>query len=172
MASIPFRAVCGAAVVLAAAGCAKGRGGPRLTASWSGSDTGKVSVAPTVIWCPVASRLEVKGVREDVGFGLVLYPQSELAAGDYPAFDPGLDSVRRPGSSGAARWFTQQEIIGYQSDSGSVALNKSTDGVQLKFRFRLRSLNGKDTIRATGAANDLVPGACPADSVPNPAPKQ
>jgi hypothetical protein len=107
-----------------------------------------------------------------VGFGLVLYSLSALAAGDYPAFDPGIDSARRPGASAAARWFTEQQIVGYQSDSGSAALTRNGDQLRLSFGFRMRSLGGQDTIRAAGVAADLVPGRCLTDSVPNAAPTQ
>jgi hypothetical protein len=166
------RAVARVVVLLAATGCGGGSDGARLTASWTGSDTGRLAAPATAIWCPVASRLEVKAVRQDVGFGLVVYPRSDLAVGDYPAFDPGIDSVLRPGASGAARWYSEQEIVGYQSDSGSVGLTRSGDRLQLRFGFRMRSLEGKDTIRATGKATGLVPGPCPADSVPNATPTQ
>jgi hypothetical protein len=160
------------ALLLSATACEKVDRGPRLTATWTGADTGKISARAAASWCPVAGRLEVNAVHGDVGFGLVLYPVSDLAAGAYPAFDPGIDSAHRPGASAAARWFTEQNIVGYQSDSGSVELTRQDDRLQLKFGFRLRSLDGKDTLVAEGRAARLVPGACPADSVPNAAPVQ
>jgi hypothetical protein len=172
MASLSFHVAGGAVVLLATAACARGGDGSRLNASWTGSDTGEISASPTAIWCPVASRLEVKAEREDVGFGLVLYPRGDLQAGDYRVFDPGIDTVHRPGASGAARWFSEREIMGFQTDSGSVGLTRNNGRVALTFRFRMRSLDGKDIIRAAGQATGLIPGACPVDSVPNTAPTQ
>jgi hypothetical protein len=161
-----------AALLPWSAGCEKVAGGPRLNAAWIGSDTGKISAPAAASWCPVAGRLEVKAVKGDMGFGLVLYPVSDLAAGTYPAFDPGVDSVRRPGAAAAARWFTEQDIVGYQSDSGSVELTREDERLQLRFGFRLRSLDGEKIVVAEGRAASLEPGPCPADSVPNAAPIQ
>jgi hypothetical protein len=153
-------------------GCEKVARGPRLNAAWTGSDTGRISAPAAASWCPVAGRLEVKAVKGDMGFGLVLYPVSDLVAGTYPAFDPGADSVRRPGAAGAARWFTNHDVVGYQSDSGSVELTRKDERLQLRFGFRLRSLNGEDTVVAEGRAASLEPGPCLADSVPIAAPIQ
>jgi hypothetical protein len=174
--AIPARAA-GRGVMLSAlllwvAGCGRVSSGPRLTADWVGSDTGRISAAATASWCPVAGRLEVIARRGDTGFGLVLYPVSDLAAGSYPAFDPGVDTVRRPGATAAVRWFTERQVFGFQSDSGSVELTRVDDRLQLRFGFRLRRLDGERTMIAVGRAMALVPDSCPADSVPNTAPTQ
>ena len=95
-----------------------------------------------------------------------------LSAGSYPAFDPGIDSASRPGAAGVARWFTQQRIIGLQSDSGTLTLNRNGDRYDATFGFRLRSLDAYDTTRVTGRVSGITPGACPVDSVPGTAPKQ
>ena len=73
-------------------------------------------------------------MRQDQGFGLVLYPVGELAPGSYPAFDPGIDTVQRPGVSAAARWFTDQDMAGFQSDSGSLELQRSGDRLRRQLR--------------------------------------
>jgi len=174
-ATLASAAGCGAilpALLLWASACDKVGVGPRLTADWIGSDTGRISASATASWCPVAGRLEVKAARGDTGLGLVLYPVSDLAAGTYPAFDPGVDTVHRPGATGAARWFTDRDMVGYQSDSGSVELTREDDRLQLRFGFRLRRLDGEATVVAEGRATGLDPGPCPADSVPNSAPTQ
>jgi hypothetical protein len=165
------RGVVLAALLLWAMACSKVGGGRWLTARWIGSDTGRISAPATASWCPLAGRLEVKAVSGDLGFGLVLYPVGDLAAGSYPAFDPGIDSVHRPGASAALRWYTQQLVVGFQSDSGSVQLT-GKDLLDLRFGFRLRSLDGKDTLVTQGRAANLQRGTCPADSVPNAAPTQ
>ena len=158
--------------VLLLGACQRVRGGPRLEASWAGSDTGKIAARATAAWCPVAKRLEITAVQGDVGFGLVVYPVDQPDTGEYPAFDPGIDSVHRPGSAGAARLFTEQRIEGYQSDSGSVTVSRSERALSARFGFRMRSLEGADTIFAEGRAVGVIPGACRMDSVPNTAPTQ
>jgi hypothetical protein len=158
--------------VLLTAGCGHSGGGPYLSASWTGSDTGRIAARAVASWCPVANRLEVKAVQEDVGFALAIYPEKDLASGEFPVFDPGIDTVHRPGAAGVTRWFTEKQLQGYQSDSGGVTLARSGDKLQLQFRLRMRSLGGEGTIRATGRATGLVPGSCPADSVPNASPRQ
>ena len=166
------RAAALTAPLLWAAACEKVAIGPRLTAAWTGSDTGRINAAATASWCPVAGRLEVKAVRGDMGFGIVLYPVSDLAAGSYPGFDPGLDSVHRPGAGAAVRWFTEQDVRGFQSDSGAVELTRKDNRLELRFGFRLRSLAGEDTLVAEGRAARLEAGPCAVDSVPNAAPRQ
>jgi hypothetical protein len=111
-------------------------------------------------------------VRGDVAFGLVVYPVDQPDTGEYAAFDPGIDSVHRPGSSGAARWFTEQRIKGYQSDSGSVTVTRSERGLSARFEFRMRALEGEGSVFAEGRAVGIVPGPCPLDSVPGTAPTQ
>lgn len=149
-----------------AAGCSNAEQGPRLAVSWTGTDTGKLVAPMSVQWCPGPARLEVMAIREDLGFGLSVYPVEALESGEYPAFDPGVDTIRRPAASGAARWFTEQEILGFQSDSGQVEVTRTGDRVSFRFGLRLRSLSGKDTVRATGETTSLVPGSCQNDSVP------
>ena len=164
-----------ATLVLAIAACKRSGTAAHgeLVASWSGSDTGRVVAGARTSWCPVARRLEVLATKDDRGFGLVLYPvQDSIAPGTYPGFDPGVDTVHRPGSAGAVRWFAERSVVAYQSDSGSIQAERGDRGLELTFGFRMRSLNGRDTIRATGSARDLAPGPCAADSVPGAAPRQ
>lgn len=171
--------------VLFAAGCGRSGGGGTLSAKWTtfersgkAADTAKVArphsfSGPVVSrWCAGAQRLEVTAVDEDLGFGLVLYPADSLRAGRYPAFDPGIDSVRRPSAAGAARIFTEQRLLGMQSDSGALELAASGPGYRARFGFRMRSLEGGDTIRVTGEAGGITAGRCPGDSVPSTAPRQ
>jgi hypothetical protein len=114
----------------------------------------------------------VQAIRNDVAFGVVVYPDSVLVPGEYAVFDPGVDTVRRPGAAAAARWFTEQIVAGFQSDSGMVEILETAPTVRIRFGLRLRSLTGTDTLRAEGQAVRLAPESCPADSVPNSAPAQ
>lgn len=152
------------AALLAACGASPGEG--ELSASWTGADTGKVSAPPTAVWCRDANRLEVTLVQGDLGVGLVLYPADSQLAGEYPAFDPGADTVARPSAAAAVRWFTEQAIEGYQSDSGAIALDAEGPRLSGRFGFRLRSLDGLKKVRLTGTLKEMVPGPCQSDSLP------
>ena len=121
--------------------CTGPAGGARLEARWVGSDTGAFAGTPKVTWCGSIQRLEVTAVDgNDAGVGLALYPLKELRPGRYDAFDPGIDSVHRPGVAAASRWFTEQAVKGFQSDSGDLELERSGTTFSARFGFRMRSL--------------------------------
>jgi hypothetical protein len=162
-------ALCALAALLS---CERPARGARLQASWIGSDTARVSAPATVAWCPVSGRLEVTAIRDDMGFGLVLYPVGEVAAGEFPALDAAGDSITRPGVAAAARRFSEKSILAYQSDSGGLALTREGDAFRVTFDFRMRSPDQAETVWVHGGATRLVPGPCPADSVPSAAPVQ
>lgn len=168
-------------LIALATGCSRGGGGGRIEVTYKEPDgplrekvkdprsyAGSASGA----WCPVARRLEITSANQDMGFGLVIYPVDSLVVGRYRAFDPGVDTAARPGAAGVARWFTEQRIIGLQSDSGTLELTGSAERFDARFSFRLRSLDGYDTTRVTGRATGIRPGPCPVDSVPGTAPTQ
>lgn len=146
--------------------CDKASGEGRLTASWNGADTGKVAARPAAVWCQDARRLEVTLVRDDLGIGLVLYPADTLAPGEFPAFDPGADTVTRPSAAAALRWFSEQAIEGYQSDSGLVVLEEAEGRFSGSFGFRLHSLDDAKILWLTGSLAGIAPGACRSDSLP------
>jgi hypothetical protein len=152
--------------------CGRPARGARLSASWTGSDTARVSARASVAWCPVSGRLEVTAIRDDMGFGLALYPVGEIAAGEFPALDAATDSVSRPGVRAAARRFSEKKILAFQSDSGGLVLTREGDAFRATFEFRMRSPDQAETVWVRGGATRLVPGACPADSVPSSAPVQ
>jgi len=145
-----------------------GGSGPTLRASWDGPKAGKLRAAATAAWCPKARRLEVDAIREDVGVALAIYPEEALAAGSYEAFDPGRSAMQRPGSAAALRWFTEQEVKGYQSDSGAATLSMENGKYGVQFGYRLVSVTLTDTLRVAGQAAGLSPGTCMADDVSQP----
>jgi hypothetical protein len=144
------------------------RNGPRLSASWDGPKAGKLRAAATAAWCPKARRLEVGAIREDVGVALAIYPEETLTAGTYEAFDPGRYAMQRPGSAAALRWFSEQEVKGYQSDSGAATVTMENDRYGVQFGYRLVSVTLSDTLRISGKATGLIPGECRADEVSQP----
>jgi hypothetical protein len=123
-------------------------------------------------WCPGARRFEITSMHDDMGFGLVVYPVDSLVAGTYDAFDPGMDTGTRPAAAAVARWYTEQRIIGLQSDSGALKLSRNGESYDATFGFRFRSLDGYDTTLVAGRFSGVRPGPCPVDSVPGTAPKQ
>ncbi|MEO8634415.1 MAG: hypothetical protein ABI587_03960 [Gemmatimonadales bacterium] len=146
--------------------CGGRAGGPRLDARWIGSDTGAFTGTAKVVWCGSIQRLELIAVDDnDAGIGLTIFPAVELRPGHYDAFDPGIDTVRRPGAAAAARFFTEQAVKGFQSDSGSLDLERTGSTFGARFGFRMRSLEGGDTVRLTGHVKDVVPGRCPGDTI-------
>lgn len=149
--------------------------GARLEATWTSTDTslaaGRLTAGAQAAWCAVAARLEVTGIREDQGIGLALYPADAIGAGSYPAFDPGIDTlIPRPGAAGALRWFTEQRLEAFQSDSGAVELTAAGEGFDARFGLRMVSLDRPETLRVTGTARGLVAGPCQVDSLPSTAP--
>jgi hypothetical protein len=167
MLSLPFhpaRAFAFSAVLVI--GC--DRTGPSLRASWDGPKAGKLHAAATAAWCPKARRLEVSAIREDVGVAIAVYPEETLGAGSYEAFDPGRYAMQRPGSAAAARWFTELEVRGYQSDSGVATVTMEDGKYGVQFGYRLVSVTLTDTVRVTGEATGLIPGPCSAEDVSQP----
>lgn len=140
-----------------------------FTASWVGADSGKLSARPKAIFCSDGNNLVLTAIHNDAGVGLALYPQEELAGGDYDAFDPSIDTVRRPGMSGAIRWFSERDIPSYQSDWGTMNLAVKSGVVSGAFVMHMRKVGAdSDTIMLTGKFTGVVPTACSADSVSRP----
>ena len=170
MLSLPFHTARSAGAfalsVVLVLGCE--RNGPSLRASWNGPKVGKLYAAATAAWCPKARHLEVSAIREDVGVAIAVYPEETLGAGSYEAFDPSRYAMQRPGSAAALRWFTEQEVRGYQSDSGVATVTMDDGRYGVEFGYRLVSVTLTDTLRVTGHATGLAPGSCPADDVSQP----
>ena len=150
------------------AGCQPSATGGSLTADWVGLDTGRVEAAPRAIWCVGDQRLELTAEQGDAGVGLALYPLDSLVSGEYPAFDQGADTIHRPGVAAGVRWFTESAVRGYQGDSGGLTLTREGERMAGRFSFRLRSLEGSDTVRMTGQFSGARAGACPADTAAAP----
>jgi hypothetical protein len=137
------------------------RGG-ELTAEWVGTDSGGISVKPTVIMCEREGRLTITAIKGDLGLGLVLYPANGLTRGKMPIVDPAVDTST-PRAVMAARWIKEKAVVGYQSDTGLLILNSTVNGLGGTFSARLRGLNATDTISLTGHYGRLNPEPCPAD---------
>ncbi|MDH4131263.1 MAG: hypothetical protein OEW17_11505 [Gemmatimonadota bacterium] len=141
--------------------------GSRLMASWDGPDAGELKAPAVASWCPGARRLEIEAIKGDAGVALVIYPVKALRPGRYEAFDPGLYPMQRPGSAAALRWFSEQEVQGYQSDSGSAQVTEGEAGYQVRFGYRMIAATLLDTLRLAGEISEFAPGACPAGKSPD-----
>lgn len=137
----------------------------KLSASWAGADTGKLSAPVRAAWCDDQRRLELTAVQGDAGIGLLIYPVNQLRPGNYRAVVPGTDSLTRPAVSAAGRWFTEKLIAAYQSDSGDLELTGTPQSLGATFDIHMRSVDGQDTVRLTGRFSGVRPGACAADSL-------
>jgi hypothetical protein len=162
---LPFVAAC------RGDGTGPAAGAGSFSAAWVGADSGELNARPSAVFCSDGNHLELYAMRGDVGVGLALFPGEELRVGTYDVFDPGVDSVHRPGVSGAVRWFTERDIPSYQSDWGSLELVKRGTALAGNFAIHMRRVEADtDTIMVTGKFSGVVPVVCPADSVPRPGP--
>jgi hypothetical protein len=128
----------------------------KLEAHWTGSDTGKISVTARAEWCGRDRFLEIRAVRGDTGLALALFPRDTVVPGRYQVRAlPLADS--RPAASVGLRLFAQTAIKGFQGDSGSVQLRRSTAGVfSGEIEARARSVSGIQRVHLTGTFHDLT----------------
>ena len=131
-----------------ASGCGPG-GTPRgtLAATWTGADTGSISGPATAVWCSRSRWIEITLVQADTGIGIALFPEALLTDGAYPIRPAGPDSVRRPRSAVAARWYTEQAIAGFRGESGSVSAELAGQRVTGRVEALLRAYDRGDTLR-------------------------
>lgn len=140
-----------------------------FSASWIGADTGKLSAAPRAVFCVEGNHLELIASRGDLGVGLAVYPTAGPDAGTYEGFDPAADTVKRPGVTAAARWFTEREIKAYQSDRGTLTLTRKGEALSGTFAIHLRKVAADtDTLVLSGRFSGVVPGPCVPDTVSPP----
>ena len=132
-------------------------GEPHLELTWSGKDQGKLSGTATAEWCEPRRILEIHTVQGDTGAALALYPKRALAAGSYPVVDPPKAESLPPAAGIAVRWLGQTVVQGFQGDSGSVILERSSTGVWSgRFGARARSVADTQRIRLNGSFRDVV----------------
>jgi hypothetical protein len=129
-----------------------------IEAQWTGADTGKMAAPMTAEWCDVRRALEIRGVAGDTGFGLVLYPVDTIDADSYRIVLPdGADTASPPSAAIALRVFSTNTIQGYQGDSGTIALERGTDGeLSGVLEARARSVVNGQLLTVTGKLRDLT----------------
>lgn len=128
-----------------------------LEADWTGADTGKISAPATAEWCEGQRLLEIRAIRGDTGFALVLYPPVILSPDTYPVRAPAGSDSAVPSARVALRWFGATTISGFQGDSGAVVLERADSG-QLSGTVvaRASSVANNSRIAVTGAFQNLT----------------
>lgn len=146
----------------AACGSRSGEGG-RLEASWTGADTGRLSVPARADWCANDTLLQIIGEAGDSGLAIAVLPADSLAPGVYPV---GVPTPRRtrPGARAGIRWFGETLIEGYHTLSGVVRVDsgRTLNGT---IEATLKNVNDGAQLTLTGAFHNLViepgsPGRC------------
>jgi hypothetical protein len=95
--------------------------------------------------------LEIRAIRGDTGLAVVLYPVDTIVSDSYPVVEPLRADTTRPSARVALRLFARTAIKGYQGDSGSVLLKRSSSG-QLSGRLaaRARLVPSGEPVRLSG----------------------
>jgi hypothetical protein len=129
----------------------------KLEAQWTGSDTGKISVTAKAEWCARDRFLEIRAVRGDTGLALALFPRDTIVPGRYQVRPLPMADSARPAAGVGLRLFAQTAIKGFQGDSGTVQLRRSTPGVfSGEIAARARSVSGVQRVHLTGTFHDLT----------------
>ena len=130
------RAACGLLAILAPAiGCKPAQ--PALTASWSGSDSGRLVAPAVATWCQERRLLEISAVADDSGLAVIAYPGPNGMLGTFPLFDPLTDSTRRPSAAVAVRWPKVDMVLGYRSIDGVAHLTGGAGTISGSIQGRL-----------------------------------
>jgi hypothetical protein len=129
----------------------------RLSARWTGPDTAAFSARAVAEWCSSLHLLEIRAIAGDTGMAIVLYPADTVKAGTYPVRRPDrADTTRPPSAAVALRWFSKTTIMGYQSDTGRVNVERTADGsLAGRFAVGARPLVAGARLTATGTFEDL-----------------
>lgn len=133
--------------------------GPRLAAQWSGAHAGHFSARAEGEWCDSLHALEIHATAGDTGVGIVLYPADTLDAGRYSVHHPDVaDTAPPPSAAVGLRWFSQTSVLGFQSDSGELTLERRPDGTLAgRFTAGAHAMTGKGQLRITGSFEGLRP---------------
>ena len=100
-----------AGALIAAIAC--GRGGPSMDISWTGADTGSVSLAASATPCGAGPGAH-RAVSGDTGVAIALYPADGPAPGTYPV-SAGAEAVAPPAASLGPRWGASSKMAAYRA---------------------------------------------------------
>jgi hypothetical protein len=127
-----------------------------LELRWNGPQAGSLSGPATAGWCAHRNVLQVRAIRGDTGVALAVYPGKALEAGVYRVVDPVKAESVPPAASVALRVLTQNQVQGFQGDTGRVTLGASSSGrFSGKVNARARSVVDTQRITLSGTFRDL-----------------
>jgi hypothetical protein len=111
-----------AGVLLSLAACERGA---RLTASWTGADTGEAVLPLSATSC-VAGELLLTAMSGDTGVLLLLKLPEAAGPGQLPVLSPMDYQQTRPASAITARWLDSTTVSGYRGARGTVQLSSDS----------------------------------------------
>ena len=125
-----------------------------LEAHWTGADSGSMRGRATALWCPDNRFAELLGLQGDTGVAIAIRGVDSLAPGQYPAVLPDSADSGSASATVALRFLSRTAVSGYQSDSGTVTLERDSAGrLGARFQVRARVLGAAASIRLQGTAN-------------------
>jgi hypothetical protein len=148
------------AVVLSGVGCnrpptSRAEVG-QIEVNWTGSERGGLSAPATAEWCSILRQLEIRGVRGDTGFAMILHPTDTVTPTKYRVMDPAGAESLPPAAAIALRWVAVTSVKGFQGESGSVSLHRAPSG-EWSGRLTAAARSVSDTHKLTidGTFKDL-----------------
>lgn len=132
-------------------------GAGQIDVRWTGSERGRLSGKAVAEWCAILRLLEIRAIRGDTGIAVAIYPADTVTPGEYRVIDPAKAESLPPAAAIGLRWASQTAIKGFQGESGSVVLERSTSG-ELSGRVTAAGRSVTDTQRVTieGSFRDLT----------------
>jgi hypothetical protein len=128
----------------------------QIEVHWTGSERGDLSGPATAEWCSVLRQLEIRGIRGDTGFAILLHPTDTIPGGEYKVLDPIRAESLPPAAAIALRWTALTSVKGFQGESGSVALQRAPNGqLSGQVKAALRSVSDTQRLRIDGNFKDL-----------------
>ena len=132
----------------------------RIAVSWTGADTGHLSVPALARWCDNDSVVEISGAAGDSGVAFAMLPRdSAVSPGDFPVGLPLHDRIR-PSARVALRWVGEMLTEGYYGLRGTVTVD-SGSSLSGSVQATLRSVNNSKEISLNGTFTRvrIQPGA-------------
>ncbi len=112
--------------------------GGTIEVHWTGGDSGSLRGPATARWCTEPRFGEILGTQGDTGIAIAIRRADSLLPGRYPAVLPDSADTAAASATVALRFLGRTAVTGYQSDSGSVTLERAPDG-RLGARFDVRA---------------------------------
>lgn len=139
----------------------------RIEVTWTGADTGQLSVPGTARWCGNDSLVEITGFSGDSGVALAVFPSdTAVRPGVFPITLP-LASRSRPTARVAIRWPGETLTEGYYGLSGTVTVDSGTS-LTGSLEATLKSVNDGNSISMSGSFREIPiqPGSAESCAAP------